>query len=58
VHSQTVFWLICFEDLTNMTILASEIKLPLKTINTYQMTFDGILKVLVPNYVLQFSKNR
>ena len=22
------------------------------------MTFDGILKVLVPNYVLQFSKNR
>ena len=58
VYSQTVFWLICFEDLKNMTVLPSETKLPLKTIHTYQTTFDGIIKVLVPKYVLQFSKTR
>ena len=33
-------------------------KLPLTTIDTCQTTFDGILKVHVPKYVLQFSKNR
>ena len=57
-HVQTIFWLICCEDLTNMTIVPSEMKLPLKTIDTCQTTFDGILKVHVPKYVLQFSKNR